>query len=150
YRERGAKMTRRTKVKNHSGVYYRTMSRGRRYEVTYLDSDGHRRWQTVPGYDNLVEAEALLGEKREKLRRGERVAPSRQTFAQLYEEWMAQLNLAERTLDHYARDARLHLLPRFGRRRAQALTTDDVARLISELRKQGLAGWTVRSVLTCL
>jgi integrase len=141
---------RRTKVKGKPGIYYRPTPQGRRYEVTYLDSDGRRRWETVDGFDNLEAAESVLGEKQQKLRHGERVAPSQQTFAELYEEWKAQLNVAERTLDHYERDARLHLLPRFGRRKAQEITTDDVARMIAELRKRGLAGWTIRGVLTCL
>jgi integrase len=41
-------------------------------------------------------------------------------------------------------------LPRFGRRKAQDVSVDDVARLIGELERQGLAGWTIRGVLTAL
>lgn len=139
---------RRTKVKGKPGIYYREFHGRRRYEVTYLDSDGKRRWLTVDG--GLEQAEAVLGEKRQKLRKGERVAPSRQVFAELVEEWQAQLNVGERTREHYLADMRLHVLPRFGRRRAQDLTADDVARVIRELEQEGLAGWTIRGVLTAL
>ena len=56
--------SRRTKAKGKPGIYHREAKDGsrsrRRYEVTYLDSDGRRRWQTVSGFDNLDEAEALL------------------------------------------------------------------------------------------
>src|SRR5438552_1739916 len=100
---------RRTKVKSRPGLYYRATPRGRRYELTYLDSDGRRRWQTVPGFDNLELAETLLVEIRSKLNHGERVAPSRQSFADLSAEWGAQLNVGERTREHYERDLRLHL-----------------------------------------
>ena len=141
---------RRTKVKGKPSVYFRELGGRRRYEITYVDSDGRRRWQTVPGFDNLDEAEAALGDVRQRLRKGERVAPSRQSFSELHDEWAAQLGVSERTREHYERDVRLHLLPRFGRRRAQEVTTDDVARLIVELGQKGLAGWTVRGVLTAL
>ena len=141
---------RRTKVKGKPGVYFRELGGRRRYEITYVDSDGRRRWQTVPGFDNLDEAEAALGDVQQRLRKGERVAPSRQSFSELHDEWAAQLGVSERTREHYERDMRLHLLPRFGRRRVQEVTTDDVARLIVELGQKGLAGWTVRGVLTAL
>ena len=58
--------TRRTRVKGKPGIYYREVRNGnrsgRRYEVTYLDSDGRRRWKTMPGQDNLDEAEIALVE----------------------------------------------------------------------------------------
>ena len=53
---------RRTKVDGKPGTDYRKIGSRRRYEVTYLDLDGRRRWQTVPGFDNLDAAEAVLGE----------------------------------------------------------------------------------------
>lgn len=141
---------RRTRAKGHPGVHFREVGGRRRYEITYLDSDGRRRWQMVPGLDNLDEAEALLIELRGKLQRGERVAPSRLSFAELQAEWFGRLSVAERTRDGYERNLRLYLLPRFGLKRAQELTTDDVARLIAELEAQGLAGWSIRGVLTTL
>ena len=141
---------RRTKVSGRRGIYYRDTPQGRKYEVSYLDSDGRRRWQTVAGRDNLKEAETLLRAVGSKLDRGERVAPSRRTFADLADEWKAQLTVGDRTRELYDANLRLHLLPRFGRRRAQDVTVDDVARLIRDLQAKGLGGWSVRNVLSRL
>ena len=141
---------RRTKVKGKQGIYFREVGGCRRYEITYLDSDGRRRWQTVPGLDNLDEAEHAVVEIKSKLNKGERVAPSRQSFAELSEEWKAQLSVAERTREHYERDLPLARPATFRTARAQDVTVDDVARLIAELEQSGLAGWTIRGVLTCL
>lgn len=150
--------SRRTKAKGKPGIYYRLVSVGenpkqrqvRRYEVTYLDSDGRRRWKTVPGYDNLSDAEALLVEIKRKLHRGERVAPTKRTFDELADEWRSQLRVGERTVERYDSNLRIYLRPRFGHRRAQEITVDDVARLIADLEAAGKAGWTVRNVLTTL
>ena len=40
--------------------------------------------------------------------------------------------------------------PRFGRRRAQEISVDDVAKLIVALQTEGKAGWTIRYALTTL
>jgi integrase len=141
---------RRTKVKGKPGIYYRQVGKRRRYEVTYLDTDGRRRWQTIAGYDNLDDAEAALEEKKGRLRRGEQVRPSRATFGDLVEQWMAQLTVGERTRELYAANMRLHLLPRFERRRVQDITVDDVAKMIADMQADGKAGWTIRNQLTTL
>jgi hypothetical protein len=52
---------------------------GRRYEITFIDSSGKQRWQTVQG--GLKEAHAARGDILSKLGRGERVAPTRKTMA---------------------------------------------------------------------
>src|SRR3954452_24428 len=72
---------RRTKVAKHPGIYFRNGADGkRRYEVTYLDSTGRRRWQCVDG--NLEDAQAALDDVKGRKRRGERVAPTKATFAE--------------------------------------------------------------------
>jgi integrase len=146
--------TRRTRVKGKPGIYFREVRDAgrvrRRYEVTYLDSDGRRRWQTVPGFDNLEQAEAALVAVKGKLHNGVRVAPSKVTFNDLADGWYAQLAVGERTREGYEANLRLYLRPRFGRRRAQEITVDDVARLITSMRDVGKAGWTIRNVLTTL
>jgi hypothetical protein len=146
--------TRRTRVKGKQGIYYREVRDGnrsrRRYEITYLDSDGRRRWQTIPGHDNLDEAEAALVAVKTKLHGGIRVAPSKLTFDELADVWLAQLTLGERTQEGYTANLRLYLRPRFGRRRAQEISVDDVAKLIAALQCEGKAGWTIRYALTTL
>jgi integrase len=141
---------RRTKVKGKQGIYYRQVGKQRRYEITYLDSDGRRRWQTVPGFDNLDDAEATLVETKSKLHRGERVAPGKLTFNEAVDMWFAGKNVAERTRERYESNLRLYLRPRFGDRRVHEITAEDVAALVAEMRAKGKAGWTQRNVLTTL
>lgn len=38
---------RRTKAKGRPGVYFREVGGRRRYEITYLDETGARRWKTI-------------------------------------------------------------------------------------------------------
>lgn len=146
--------SRRTKTKGKPGIYHRDVRDGsrarRRYEITYLDSDGKRRWKTIPGYDNLDDAEAMLVTVRGKLISGERVAPSKLTFEELSSDWFCQLQVTERTRERYESNLRLYLRPHFGRKRAQEVTVDDVARLIADIQADGKAGWTIRNVLTTL
>src|SRR5439155_2297872 len=96
--QRQGSAKRRTAVKGHRGVYYRVGSGGRRhYEITYVDSDGRRRWQVVPG--NLGHAEQALADVRGRRRRGERVAPSRARVEEVAPKWLdmqAQLRPATR------------------------------------------------------
>jgi integrase len=142
-------MTTPRRIRVKPSIYYRQVgARGRSYEVTYLDSDGKRRWRTIDG--NLVDAEAALGELQGKLRRGEPVRPHRMRFDELAELWFAQLTVSERTRELYESNMRLHIRPRFGHRRLQEITVDDVAGLIAELQAAGLAGWTIRNQLTVL
>jgi len=150
---------RRIRVKE--SVYYRETPAGRRYEITYVGSDGKRRWQTIPGHDNLKQAEAQLVEIRQKLHRGEKVAPTKLTFNELADEYESKekRHLRPGTSSRYEQNLRVHLRPHFGKRRAHEITTDDVVTFISVLsektdaRKNGapkLKGWTQRNVLTTL
>lgn len=136
-----------------------------RYEVWFLDSDGRQRWRTVP---TLREARQVRADLVARVNRGERVAPSRLTVAEYAAAWLGRQRsrLRPKTLDLYASMLRLHVLPRFGRRRLQSLTVEDVAELVSELqrgvrfeRREGrtvrvegkpYAAWTIRGCLTVL
>jgi hypothetical protein len=145
-----ARRPRRTSVKNHPGIYYRESGNGkRRYEISFTDSLGKRRWKVVDG--NLEAAEAAREELRGRIRKGERVVPTRLTLAELAAEWFAaQANLRPRTRERYELALRVHVLPRLGRARVSSITVDDVAWLIGEMQKAGLAGWTIRGHLTPL
>jgi hypothetical protein len=141
---------RRTRVKNRPSIYYRKTASGhRRYEIGFIDSTGHRRWQTMDG--NLKDAEAALGEIHRRRRRGERVSPSRATLAEIAHEWLeTQVQLRPRTRDAYASSLRNHILPRFGRLRIGEITDNDIALLIAEMHAKGYKGWTIRSTLNPL
>src|SRR4051794_8879677 len=141
---------RRTRVAKHPGIYFRNGADGkRRYEVTYLDSTGRRRWQRVEG--NLEDAQATLDDVKGRKRRGERVAPTKATFAEYADAWLeAQSNLRPRTREWYEIALRVHLKPRLGRLRLADVGEDDVLRVIGEMRAAGKAPWTIRGVLTPL
>jgi len=132
------------------GIYRRKTRHGEiRYEVAYCDSDGRQRWRTV---DSLREARQLRADLVSKVARGERVAPSKATFSQFSDEWLEgqKPRLRPKTQELYGSYLRLHVKPRLGRLRLGEVTVDDVARLITEMERDGYAAWTIRGVLTVL
>jgi integrase len=131
-------------------IYRNTTEDGRvRYQFTYIDSAGKRRWQTVDG--GLREAEAARDEMRVKLRRGERVADTRTRLVDLVEEWLAaQGHLRPSTQEGYSRALNTQILPRFGRVRVSQINEDDIIRLTREMEAAGYAAWTIRGTLAPL
>lgn len=112
-----------------SGVYRRRNADGSTtYEITYRDSDGRQRRETVG--PKLREAEARLAQVKADMSRGVRVAPRRNlTVAEAAEVWMDTTgHLRTSTVAAYRSALDHHVLPAFGRRRLDALTPDDVAR----------------------
>jgi integrase len=128
------KKPRRTAVAGHPAVYYRVGANGkRRYEISFRDSEGRRRWKVIDG--GLREAEEALDEIRGRIRRGERVAPSKATLREIAESWLeAQTQLRSRTLERYRGALECHVFPRFGHLRVAELTEDHVSQLIAEMR----------------
>jgi integrase len=121
----------------------------RGYEITYLDSTGRRRWLRVDG--NLEDAQAALDDVKARKRRGDRVTPTKATFAEYAQTWLdSQTHLRPRTREWYDVALRIHLNPRIGRLRLSEITEDDVLRVIAEMRAAGKAAWTIRGVLTPL
>lgn len=140
---------RRVSVEKNPGVYYRDTPKGRRYEITFLDSDGRRRWRTVEG--GLKDARAALTAVRGRVDRGDDVRPTRVSFKQYAEAWLdGQANLRPKTrrLYRWALDA--HLLPAFGGLKVHEIRADDVAALLAKLRREGYSPHTERAVLTPL
>src|SRR5690349_4328231 len=82
------KARRRISVAKHPGVYYRELPGGkRRYEISYTDSEGRRRWQVVDG--GLEQADSALADVKQRKRKGERIAPTKATLAEVAEQWLA-------------------------------------------------------------
>ncbi len=135
---------RRTKTKA-PGVY-RSISG--KFEIAYRDSDGRLRFQVVEG--GFEAAKAARADVVGKVRKGEAVRPSRLTFEQYAETWLAGLNKRPRTLDAYSYQLNRHLLPRFKRRKLTEIATNDVARMVAEMQRAGLSGWTIGGTLTAL
>jgi integrase len=139
---------RRRPVARHPGIYYRPRRGGRvgpPYEIAYLDSTGKRRWAVVHG--TLDEAEAKRSELRLRRRRGERLKPTRQTFADYAAAWLERQTCRERTREKYSWALRQHLFPYFGRRRLDQITVDDVAGFIAAMQRKGARGTTILSAL---
>jgi integrase len=145
---KGNARPRRLPVPRHPGIYYRPGPEGKvqpPYEVRYLDSSGKRRWAVVHG--SLDDAEARRAELRLRRRRGERIEPIRQTFAEYAWEWLERQPVRERTREKHSWALREHLIPYFGGRRLDQITVDDVAGFIAHMRRKGLRGWTITSAL---
>jgi integrase len=118
-----------------------------KYEFTYLDSDGRRRWQTING--NLKDAVEALTQTKAKLQRGERVAPDKVTFQEFADAWLElqEGKLRPRTLEGYRTHLRLHVYPHLGHRRVQTVNEDDITALIARMRTR-YKPWTINGVLT--
>lgn len=94
----------------------------------------------------------MRGDKLAKLDRGERVAPVTTTVAAFAATWLdtQTQTLRPRTHALYTGNLTRHVLPRLGRRQLAAVTIDDVAALVAELRRAGLSQFTIKGVLTPL
>ena len=132
-------------VDRHSGIYYSERSNGTRsYEVRYRDSTGKTRFQVCgPLLRDALDQQAKI---RTRLNEGERVAPNQMRFAELVTEWQKHRRgkhgepLADRTTVSYDTICRAYLVPGFGTRRIQTITTDDVALFLRTVKaKSGKA-----------
>jgi integrase len=118
------------------------------YEVGFKDVDGRQRWRTVDG--GLTAARAVRHEYLARRGRGEQVASNvRLRFADAVRGWLAGpvVDLRPATRDCYRNAAEQHLLPRYASRRLDKVTPDDLARLVRELRQEGLAESTIVIVI---
>ena len=89
------KAPRRTKLKATTGVY-RSISGA--YEVSFRDSDGRLRFETLPKGSTLADAKALRADKVVRLQRGERVVTTRVTVDEYATEtFFPALRVRERT-----------------------------------------------------
>jgi integrase len=126
----------------HRGITYRARADGSRAYIVYVKG----RYVPVDGGER--EALALQAELRGKIARGERVTPTKATFAEVAEQWFDSKRKLRRWTRKNYRDAldRI-LLPRFGNRKIAEITADDVAGLIRELERQALSGKTIENYL---
>ena len=142
------RLPRRRPVPRHPGVYYRPRTSGKvgpPYEFCYLDSTGKRRWEVVHG--NLDVAETRRAQLMLRRRAGERIEPSRQTFADYAADWQTRHTVRPRTVEIYRWALNQHLLPYFGRRRLDQITVDDIAAFITHMQAKELKGSTISSAL---
>lgn len=135
---------------NYPGVYYRERAKGRVYEIAYTDSLGKRRFETVAG--GLRDAQRALATVKERMHRGEKVAPSRLTVAELAEEFLRTqcTHLKPSTLEDYGYKVDHWIVPALGHLRVSACDKLAVQGFIADMKAKGLKAWTIRGCLTPL
>jgi integrase len=139
---------RRRPVPRRPGIYYRPGPDGKvrpPYEITFFDSTGTRRWQTVDG--SLDQAEAKRAELTLRRRRGARVEPTKQTFEQYARDWLARQNCRPRTHEVLVWALEQHLIPYFGRQRLDRIDVEQVAAFIAAMQRKKLRGSTINTAL---
>ena len=120
---------------------------------------GKRRQKWHSGYRTRKEAERALTDILTRLERGSYVNPSRQSLAAFLEEWLpaSQIELRESTYESYARNVRVHIVPRLGGVELQRLNAMSLNAFYADLLRcgradgtGGLASRTVRYIHTIL
>jgi integrase len=141
----GGKATpaRRTRVERN--IYRRADGR---FEIGYRDSAGKQRWKVIAGGISAARAErdAILGAKG----KGEHVLPNpRLRFDDAAVKWLDEqvAELRPTTQAIYRNSIETHLRPRWGRKRLDAITVDDAAKLVRDLRAEGKSEWTISGIL---
>jgi integrase len=130
---------------NNRNLFWR---RDGRLEIGYRDSAGRQRW-TGP-FDTITAARAERDSILGRRGKGDRVEPSpRLKFGDAAERWLAEqvTELRPATQAIYRNAVENHLHPRWRGRRMDGIDVADVAKLVRELRAQGLGEWTIVGVL---
>jgi integrase len=118
------------------------------YEVGFKDGTGKQRWRTVQG--GITAARAIRDQLLARRADGEPARPrTKLRFIDAAAAWLdgPVQDLRPRTDECYRNALKTHLLPRFARRRLDAVSPDDLARLVREMRAEGLSESTLVIVL---
>lgn len=118
------------------------------FEIGFKDASGKQRWRTVDG--GITRARALRDQLVAQRGRGERVADNaRLRFGDAADQWLGGpvTDLRQTTRDCYRNAVDNHLRHRFGTRRLDAITPDDLASTVRDLRTAGLAESTISIVI---
>ncbi len=117
-------------------------------EVGFNDASGIQRWRTVDG--GIMAARKLRDVLLARRGRGETVAPdSRLRFGEATELWLAGpvQDLRATTQAGYRSAVEQHLTRRYGNRRLDSITADDLAALVRDMRRRGKSEATIAAVL---
>lgn len=110
------------------------------FEVGYKDASGKQRWRTIDG--GITAARALRDQLVAQRNRREPAPDNvRLRFGDAADQWLAGpvADLRQTTRDCYRNAVDNHLRQRFGPRRLDAVTPDDLAALVRDLRSEGRA-----------
>lgn len=117
-------------------------------EVGFKDASGIQRWRTVDG--GIMAARKVRDDLLARRGRGETVAPaSRLRFGEAADLWLSGpvLDLRATTQAGYRSAVDQHVRPRYGNRRLDSITADDLAALVRDMRQQGKSEATIAAVL---
>jgi len=133
------------RVRVERNIYRRTTGV---YEVGFKDSEGKQRWKTVDG--GITAARAIRDELISRRNRGElHGSNSRLRFDDAATQWLngPVRDLRPATQACYENAVTQHLAARFGSRRLDQITAEDLANMVRDLRTRGLAESTIVIVL---
>lgn len=117
-------------------------------EVGFKDASGIQRWRTVDG--GIMAARKLRDELLASRGRGETHTPdARLRFGAAADAWLSGpvLDLRATTQAGYRSAVEQHLRARFGNRRLDSVTADELAAMVRELRRDGKSEATIHAVL---
>ena len=128
------------------------------YAFRYQDQYGKLKQRRIAPYGDITFAEAQKIAKRWRAEvimggdpAGDKSAKkSVPTYRDLAAQHLEYANRHLRRPENVERIVRVHLLPRFGRERADAITTQEVVKWLAEKRKGGLAPATVEKLKVTL
>jgi hypothetical protein len=118
------------------------------FEVGYKDASGKQRWRTVDG--GITAARALRDQLVAQRNRHEPAPDNvRLRFGDAADQWLAGpvVDLRQTTRECYRNAVDNHLRARFQSRRLDAISPDDLAALVRDLRGEGLAEATIAIVI---
>ena len=110
---------------------------------------GRLRWRTVDG--GILAARKVRDDLGARRARGESIAPrTKLRFGQAADAWLSGpvLDLRETTQSKYRCIVNEHVRPRFEARHLDAVTADDLALLVRDLRADGKSEATIAAVLS--
>jgi integrase len=119
------------------------------YVFDVRTADGGRKQVRRRGFDTKKAAEADMRDRMTQAQGGTLVKPTRDTLERfLLNVWMQKIagEVRPTTADIYARIVRKHIVPFIGTAQLQALTEEDVANWIDELKSSGLSPKSIRNI----
>lgn len=133
------------RVRVERGIYRRPTGV---LEVGFKDETGRQRWRTVDG--GILAARKVRDDLAARRARGESIAPKpKLRFGEAADCWLTGpvVDLRETAQVKYRCMVSQHLRPRLEGRRLDAVIADDLARLVRELRAEGMSEATIAVIL---
>jgi integrase len=145
-------MSKQRRERVEPNIYRRVNAAGLEvFEIGFRDSSGKQRWRTVEG--GITAARSVRNDLLGRKARHERISPNpRLRFGEAADAWLAGpvSTLRPTTQAVYRNAVETHLRARWGRARLDAITGDDVAQLVRDLRTSGAAEWTIAGIIGAL